>query len=58
MKSGFNKRTPLGLAAEKGNEAVVKLLLESSGVDTNMKDNDVMTPLAWTAYNRHKAVHS
>jgi ankyrin repeat protein len=51
-----NGRTPLSLAAENGNEAVVKMLLETGMVDVNSKDNESQTPLSLTAKNGHKAV--
>ena len=50
-------RTPLLLAAQKGHEAVVKLLLETSKVNVNSKDDmDGRTPLSWAARNGHEVV--
>jgi hypothetical protein len=53
-KDKFN-RTPLSWAAEKGHEAVVKLLLEK-GAELEAKDKDGRTPLLWAAKNGHEAV--
>ncbi|KAK3940661.1 hypothetical protein QBC46DRAFT_353953 [Diplogelasinospora grovesii] len=48
-------RTPLSWAAEKGNEAIVKLLLQN-GVDFNAKDTDGRTPLMWATLKGHEAI--
>ena len=49
-------RTPLSYAAEKGHEAVVKLLLEK-GTELETKDKKYgQTPLSWAAGNGHEAV--
>jgi ankyrin repeat protein len=48
-------RTPLSYAAEKGHEAVVKLLLEK-GAELETKSNYGRTPLSYAAEKRHKAV--
>jgi hypothetical protein len=46
-------RTPLSWAAEKGHEAVVKLLLEK-GAEPETKDTEYgQTPLSWAAKNGH-----
>jgi hypothetical protein len=51
-----NGQTPLSWAAAKGNEAVVKLLLEK-GADLESKDKKYgRTPLSWAAESGHKAV--
>lgn len=42
-------RTPLSRAAERGREAVVKLLLEMGKVEVDSKDNDGRTPLSQAA---------
>ena len=44
------------MAAEKGDEAIVKLLLETGKVDADSKDNFGWTPLSCAARNRHKAI--
>jgi ankyrin repeat protein len=50
-------RTPLLWAAEKGHEAVVKLLLETGEVDVDSKDTAAgRTPLSWAAREGHEAV--
>ena len=42
-------------AAQNGNEAVVKLLLEK-GADMESKDKDGRTSLSWAAQNGNEAV--
>ena len=44
-------QTPLSLAAEKGHEAEVKLLLEK-GAELDSKDRRGRTPLSWVAKRR------
>jgi ankyrin repeat protein len=48
-------RTPLGWAAEKGYEGIVKQLLEK-GADVEAKGGSGRTPLSWAARNRYDAV--
>jgi ankyrin repeat protein len=49
-------RTPLSWAAEKGHEAVVRLLVEK-GADLESRDSyDGRTPLSWAAEKGHEAV--
>jgi ankyrin repeat protein len=50
------ERTPLSWAAEKGHEAVVKLLLTTGKVDVDSKDSWGRTPLSWAAEKGHEAV--
>jgi len=49
-------RTPLSLAAEHGQESVVKFLVERNDVDANLKDKQGRTPLSWAAGGGHAAV--
>jgi hypothetical protein len=49
-------RPPLSWAAEKGYEAVVKLLLGTGEAGVNLKDVDGWTPLSWAAKGDHIAV--
>ena len=48
-------RTPLSYAAEKGHEAIVKLLLEA-GADINLKKRYCGTPLWHAAVNGHDTI--
>jgi ankyrin repeat protein len=50
-----NDQTPLSWAAEKGHEAVVKLLLDKNA-DVESKDTNGRTPLSWAAEEGHEAV--
>ncbi len=49
-------RTPLSLAAEMGNEIVIRALLETGKVNVDSKDREDYTPLLWAAVNGHEAV--
>ncbi|KAL6230209.1 hypothetical protein BDW75DRAFT_76984 [Aspergillus navahoensis] len=50
-------RTPLSWAAEKGHEAVVKLLLKTGKMDVDCKDSEYhRTPLSLAAEKGHEAV--
>lgn len=46
----------LSIAAEKGYNKVVKLLLESDGIDVNSKDGDDRTAMSCAAEKGHEAV--
>jgi len=48
-------RTPLSWAAEKGHEAVVRILL-NAGATIDTEDTDGRTPLLWAAESGHEAV--
>ncbi|KAH6714510.1 hypothetical protein BKA61DRAFT_360647, partial [Leptodontidium sp. MPI-SDFR-AT-0119] len=50
-----NERSPLSYAAERGQEAVVRLLLEK-GADVESKCNSSQTPLSWAAARGEEAV--
>jgi ankyrin repeat protein len=50
-----NGRTPLSWAAEGGDKAAVKVLLEN-GAELESKDNNGQTPLSWAAERGHEAV--
>ena len=49
-------RTPLSLAAEIGNEIVVRALLDSGKAEVDSEDTYRQTPLSWAATNGHEAV--
>jgi ankyrin repeat protein len=49
-------RTPLWWSAKNGQEAVVKLLLETGKLNANLNDGSGRTPLWWAAKNGHEAV--
>jgi ankyrin repeat protein len=49
-------RTPLSRAAGNGNEAVVKLLLDTGKVDVDSMDTYGQTPLSRAAKSGHEAV--
>lgn len=54
-QSGF--QSPLGAAAQRGHEAVFKMILNSDGIDPNMRDNSNRTPLSVAAqYGHHNIV--
>jgi ankyrin repeat protein len=55
FRYGFEKRTPLHLAAVDGHEAVVKLLLEKEA-DVESKDTNIQTPLSLAATRGHEPV--
>ena len=47
---------PLSVAAQKGNEAVVRLLLENEGIDVNESKDDRWNPLLIATENGHTDV--
>jgi ankyrin repeat protein len=49
-------RTQLSWAAERGHEAMVKLLLETGQANVESKDGARWTPLSWAAERGHEAV--
>ncbi|KAF8421814.1 ankyrin repeat-containing domain protein [Tirmania nivea] len=49
-------RSPLSWAAQKGHEAVVRLLLERNDVNVDAKDNRGRTPFSWAAGGGHEAI--
>jgi ankyrin repeat protein len=50
------RRTPLGWAAMIGQEAVVKLLLDSGKVDISLEDESGLTPLLRATEKGHEAI--
>lgn len=50
-QSGYH--SPLGAAALRGHEAVVKMMLSVDGVDPNMRDNSMRTPLSVAVQSGH-----
>jgi ankyrin repeat protein len=49
-------QTPFSLAAQKGHEAVARLLVDVSGAEISHKTPNVHTPLSLAARNGHEAV--
>ncbi|RKK65446.1 hypothetical protein BFJ69_g16275 [Fusarium oxysporum] len=49
-------RIALSYAAMRGNEAIVKLLLDTGKVNVNIPDVDGWTPLSWAAVGGHNAI--
>ena len=49
-------RTPLSHAAGYGQEAIVKLLLDTSKIEVDSNDRNVWTPLTWAAKNGHEDI--
>ncbi|KAF8850876.1 hypothetical protein BDZ45DRAFT_557007, partial [Acephala macrosclerotiorum] len=54
-KNGYGQ-TPLSWAARKGNETIVKLLLETGKVEVDSKDGYDQTPLSRAARKGNEAV--
>lgn len=46
----------LHIAAQKGNDSIVRLLLEQGTFDCNEKDSDGRTPLMYAAMEGHEAI--
>ena len=51
-----SRRTPLSLAAERGHEAIVRLLIKRDDIDVNAKESLEMTPLSLAAWYGHEAI--
>ena len=49
-------RSPLLWTAQKGHDAVVRMLLDTGKVDVDARDKNVLTPLSWAAQKGHEAV--
>ncbi|KAI5799395.1 hypothetical protein FPQ18DRAFT_301760 [Pyronema domesticum] len=49
-------QTALSWASYKGNDSVVKLLLQAEGIDINSKDEDGRTALSWASEKGHDSV--
>lgn len=49
-------QTPLSWAAQRGHEAVARLLVEQDNVMADSKDNEGQTPLMWAAQEGHEAI--
>ncbi len=56
LKAPTLRDTWLLRTAQKGQEAVVKLLLETGKAHVDSKDRYNRTPLLWATWNRHEAV--
>ncbi|XTI93556.1 hypothetical protein V2W45_1432693 [Cenococcum geophilum] len=56
LEGDIKEKTLLSYAAERGHEAVVKLLLDTKKVDIDSKDKDGLTPLSWAANDGHESV--
>ncbi|KFY95382.1 hypothetical protein V498_03381, partial [Pseudogymnoascus sp. VKM F-4517 (FW-2822)] len=52
----FNGRTPLSWAAQHGQVATVKILVERNDVNADLRDNKGQTPLSWAARHGHAAI--
>ncbi|EXK24229.1 hypothetical protein FOMG_19035 [Fusarium oxysporum f. sp. melonis 26406] len=49
-------RIALSYAAMRGNEAIVKLLLDTEKVDVDARDEEGRTPLSWAAWSGHEPI--
>lgn len=56
VKDNYWERTPLSFATGNGHDEVVKLLINTAGVDVDSRDKSGRTPLSWAAGNGHDAV--
>ena len=56
MHSEARELSPLLRAVKRGDENLVKLLLETDKVDVDSKDNNGRTPLSWAVQSESEAV--
>ena len=56
MRAIKNQKTPLHYAAQNGQEAVCRFLVQECQADVNARDIGKRTPLHWAAVEGHEAV--